>query len=57
MNEYFIEGFDIIGAHLCDWFHAILNSKWTEGIIIHLHKKGHNDDINNYRGITLVSSF
>lgn len=60
MNEYFIESMDILGSHLCDIFNAILNSgffpdKWTEGVIIPIHKKGNIDDVNNYRGITLVS--
>ena len=41
-------------------FNAVLNSghfpeKWTEGIIIPLHKKGDKSDVNNYRGITLLS--
>ena len=30
-------------------------SIWTEGIIIPLFKKGHANDANNYRGITLIS--
>ena len=30
-------------------------SIWTEGIIIPLLKKGHANDANNYRGITLIS--
>ena len=29
--------------------------KWTEGIIVPLHKKGSKEDVNTYRGITLVS--
>ena len=45
LNEYFMESVDIIGSHLCDIFNAILNSgyfpdKWTEGIIVPIHKKG-----------------
>lgn len=60
MNEYFIECIDIISAHVCDIFNSILNSgyfpdKWTEGVIIPVHKKGEISDVNNYRGITLVS--
>lgn len=60
LNEYFIESIDILSSHICDLFNCILNSgcfpdKWTEGIIIPLHKKGNQNDVNNYRGITLVS--
>lgn len=60
MNEYLIDSIDIIGSHLCDIFNAILNSgffpeKWMEGVIVPLHKKGDKNDVNNYRGITLVS--
>ena len=62
LNEYFIECIDILSSHLCDVFNSILTSgyfpeKWTEGIIIPLHKKGPEDDVNNYRGITLISCF
>ena len=43
-------------------FNGILNSgrfpkQWTEGILIPLHKNGCKNDVNNYRGITLVSCF
>ena len=60
INEYFIESCDIISSHLVDLFNIIFNSgyfpdQWSEGIIIPLHKKNDPDDINNYRGITLVS--
>jgi len=60
LNEYLLECKDIISSHICDIFNAILNSgvypeKWTEGIIVPIHKKGNTSDINNYRGITLLS--
>jgi hypothetical protein len=60
LNEYLIESIDILAAHLCDLFNCILNSgcfpdMWSEGIIIPLYKKGNIKDVNNYRGITLVS--
>ena len=43
-------------------FNIIFNSwyfpdHWSEGIIIPLHMKNDPDDVNNYRGITLVSCF
>jgi hypothetical protein len=60
LNEYFIESIDILGCHICDIFNCILDSgffpeSWTEGVIIPLHKKGDVNNVNNYRGITLVS--
>ena len=62
LKEYFIESFDIISANLADLFNAILNSgcfpdEGSRGIIFPLHKQGDPNDVNNYRGITLVSSF
>ena len=32
-------------------------SKWTEGFIVPLHKKGDVNQVENYRGITLLSRF
>ena len=60
LNEYFTESVDIVGLHLCDIFNKILNSgyfptSWTEGIIVPIHKKGSETDVNNYRGISLLS--
>lgn len=60
LNEYFIEASDILMSHMCDIFNAILSSgffpeQWMEGIIIPLFKKNDPNDVNNYRGITLVS--
>ena len=51
---------DILSAHLTDLFNTILNTgvfpdTWMEGIIVSLYKKGRTKDVNNYRGITLVS--
>ena len=60
LNEYFIEAGDILLSHLTDLFNILLDTGyfpdgWTEGIIIPLFKKGDENDVNNFRGITLVS--
>ena len=62
LNEYFIESLDILSSHLVDIFNAILNSgyfpnQWSEGIIVPVYKKNDPSDVQNYRGITLVSCF
>ena len=30
-------------------------AQWSEGLLVPLHKKGSINDVNNYRGITLLS--
>ena len=61
INEYFIEGCDIIVCHLTDLFNIVFSrgyfpDAWTEGVIVPIYKKGDRNDVNNYRGITLVSA-
>ena len=60
LNEYFIETVDILAPHICNMFNKIIDSGffpdiWSNGIIVPIHKKGSVSDVNNYRGITLVS--
>lgn len=60
LNEYFIECSDILSSHFCHLFNCILPSgffpeRWTQGIIIPLHKKGPFNDVNNYRGIPAIN--
>ena len=60
LNEYFIEGMDVLLKPFELLFNVILDSgcfpsQWTEGTIIPLYKKGAQDATNNYRGITLIS--
>ena len=62
LNEYFIESLDILSSYPVDIFNAILNSgyfpnQWSEGIIVPVNKKNDPSDVQNYRGITLVSCF
>ena len=62
LNEYFVESFDILASHIVDLFNAIFDSghfpkKWSEGIIVPIHKNNDVNDVNNYRGVTLVSCF
>ena len=62
LNEYFIESCDILLGHLVDLFSGIHNSghfpaQWSKGIIVPLFKKNDPNDVNNYRGVTLVSCY
>ena len=62
LNEYFIESLDKLSSHLVDICNAILYSgyfpnQWSEGIIVPIFKKNDPSDVQNYRGITLVSCF
>lgn len=59
LNEYFIEGGDILSPYLCKLFNAVLDlgcfpDVWSKGIIISLFKRGDKKNVANYRGITLL---
>ena len=47
-------------SYLCTLFNTVFRSghfprSWADGYIIPLHKTGSVNDVNNYRGITLLS--
>ena len=62
INEHFMRSIDILVEHISIIFNAILDSgffpdNWAEGILVPLFKKNDINDINSYRGITLISCF
>jgi len=49
-------------GHILDFFNGVLEygcvpNRWTEGIIVPIFKTGNDNDVNNVRGITLISCF
>ena len=61
INPFLIYGKDVLAPYLCQIFNIIFAKgyfpkQWSEGFIIPLHKKGPQDIVDNYRGITLLSS-
>ena len=60
INEFISQGQHVFLPYLHTLFNKLLQigyfpSSWAEGYIVPLHKKGNRDDVNNYRGITLLS--
>lgn len=60
LNEFLIYGKHVLTPILCNLFNKIFESgyfpeDWSEGHIIPLHKKGSLINVENYRGITLLS--
>ena len=60
LNEFFIHGAVALLPYLYSLFNKIFQlgyfpESWSEGYIVPLHKKGKLDDVNNFRGITLLS--
>ena len=61
LNEFFIHGKDTLSIYLLSLFNKIFELRyfpktWTEGFVVPLHKKGSINDVNNFRGITLLST-
>ena len=61
LNDFFIHGKHVLAPYLLNLFNRIFDKGyfpevWSEGYIIPLHKKGSNNDENNYRGITFLST-
>lgn len=61
INEFFIHGKDILLPTLVLLFNKIYDNGhfpevWSDGYVIPLHKKGSVNEVENYRGITLLST-
>ena len=61
INELYICGQDILIPKLKCLFDAVFKSSffpdiWKKGVIVPLYKKGSVNDVDNYRGITLLST-
>ena len=60
LNEFILHGQHVFLPFLHTLFNKLLNtgyfsSSWAEGYMVPLHKKGDINNVNNYRGITLLS--
>lgn len=60
INEFLYYGNDVLLNTLHVMFNNIFKvgyfpAQWSEGLVVPLHKKGSLNDVNNYRGITLLS--
>ena len=62
INEFFIHGKHVLLPYLHTLFNKIFTlgyfpDAWSMGEVIPLHKKGDRSNVDNYRGITLLSAF
>ena len=61
INEFFINGTHVLCPTMLILFNKLFSmgyfpETWSDGYVIPLHKKGSINDVNNYRGITLLST-
>jgi exonuclease III len=62
VGEVFKSAEDIIVPAVTDLFNVIYDSgiyptAWSKGVVVPIPKKANTDDVNNFRGITLMSVF
>jgi exonuclease III len=62
ISEMFIDASDLLAPVLADLFNYMFDNNvfpetWSTGIIVPIPKKGNTSDANNYRGITITSTF
>ena len=60
INEFLYYGNEALLKTLYVMFNNIFKvgyfpAQWSEGLVVPLHKKGSINDVNNFRGITLLS--
>ena len=61
LNEFYIHVQELLAVPLCDLFNCVIKTghfpnKWSECLIVPSHQKGDVNSVDNYRGITLLSS-
>ena len=61
LNEFFIKGKEVLSTTFLILFNKLFEmghfpEEWSEGYIIPLHKKGSINEVENFRGITLLST-
>ena len=61
LNEFSVYGIDQLIPYLHKLFNTILENGyfpdiWSDGYVVPIHKKGPLDNVNNFRGITLLST-
>ena len=61
INEFYINACGVLTYKLTLLFNIVLNSgyfpnKWTEGVIVPIHKTGSKNLVDNYRGVTLLNT-
>lgn len=60
INEFFMYALEALGSKLTSLFNIVFSSghfpkAWSSGLVVPLHKKGNKCEVDNYRGITLLS--
>ena len=61
LNEFFLHGIHVLPPYLHKIFNVVLDNGyfpqcWSDGYIVPVYKKGHISKVENYRGITLLST-